>query len=311
MKKITILLLACLLFTVSHLYAQKCDIPLLVLMPQQTEEFPEAVEASLENKLIQIAALNGVAAGHDYTQFVLQPKITVMSIDIVAGPPRNVALNLEVTLYVADFLGDKVFATTTVNAKGVGANDTKAYMDAIKRINTKSPEFKKFVERAKAEIIKYYDDNSQNLITKAQSLANLKKYDEAMYYLISVPNCSKNYQAALDASAEVYRKYVDDLCQQYLGKARAAWTQEQNAKGAGRAGESLQYIYPDAKCYDEAMALYKEIDAKMKGEWDFTMKAYNDSVDIEQQRVEAWKEVGVAFGKNQQPGATATEKLSE
>ena len=63
-------------------------------------------------------------------------------------------------------------------------------------------------------------------------------------------------------------------------------------------------IQPDAGCYDEAMALYQEIKGKVLDDWKFEMKQYQDSVDIEKSKVNAMREVGVAFGKGQQPTTT-------
>jgi hypothetical protein len=63
----------------------------------------------------------------------------------------------------------------------------------------------------------------------------------------------------------------------------------------------MSYIYPDAKCYGEAQILHKEIKAKVLDDWKFVMKMYQDQVDLESQRISAWRDVGVAFGKNQQP----------
>ena len=83
-----------------------------------------------------------------------------------------------------------------------------------------------------------------------------------------------------------------------------AWAAEQNATGAQKAGEFLAEIYPDAKCYEDAMNLYKEIKGKVLDDWEFEMKQYQDGIDLEKQRINAMREVGVAFGKGQQPTTT-------
>ena len=60
-------------------------------------------------------------------------------------------------------------------------------------------------------------------------------------------------------------------------------------------------IYPDAKCYKEGMDLYREIKDKVLDDWKFVMKIYQDGVDIEKERIKAWRDVGVAYGNHQQP----------
>ena len=42
----------------------------------------------------------------------------------------------------------------------------------------------------------------------------------------------------------------------------------------------------------------------MLADWEWEMKKYQDGVDLEKQYVEAWTEVGVAYGNNQQPVTT-------
>ena len=53
------------------------------------------------------------------------------------------------------------------------------------------------------------------------------------------------------------------------------------------------------------------IKAKVLDDWKFEMKKYEDALalenrklDIESQKVDAWKAIGVAYGKNQQPTTT-------
>ena len=42
----------------------------------------------------------------------------------------------------------------------------------------------------------------------------------------------------------------------------------------------------------------------MLDDWKFEMKQYQDGIDLEKQRINAMREVGVAFGKGQQPTTT-------
>ena len=63
-------------------------------------------------------------------------------------------------------------------------------------------------------------------------------------------------------------------------------------------------IYPDAKCYKEAQQLYDEIKSKVLDDWKFEMKIYQDGVDLESQRINAIRDIGVAYGEGQQPTST-------
>lgn len=276
-------------------------IALSIVLPDQAESMPAGAETYLVNKLKQAAAQNGLAAEEGYSRFFITAVITPISKDIMAGPPQQIAQNLDITLYIADGFDQKLFATTTVSARGVGTNETKSYIDAVKHINTNSKQFKEFAEAGKAKIIAYYETQCSNIIKKAQSLSKQKNYEAALYELTAIPDVCKCYDQALEASSEIYQQYIDYLCDLNLAKARVAWAAEQNAEGAEKAGEYLAYIYPDAKCYDEAMDLYREIKAKVLDDWKFVMKIYRDGVDLEKERIKAWRDVGVAYGNHQQP----------
>lgn len=102
--------------------------------------------------------------------------------------------------------------------------------------------------------------------------------------------------------AEALLKEIEDhRCAMALGKAKGAWA-SQNAREAGRW---LGEVASDSKCYDEALALGNEIKAKLKAdedrEWDFKLKVQQDEVDMQKRAISAARDIGVAFGENQQP----------
>ena len=170
------------------------------------------------------------------------------------------------------------------------------------------PQVAKFIEDGKQKIIAYYDHEGEALIKKAQFLAKKKEYEEALWIISLIPQQSKHYDAALAAGQEIYQMQLDNECNIYLAAARQAWAAEQNAKGAAAAGEYLMNILPDAGCYDEAMELYREIKGKVLDDWKFEMKKYQDGVDLEKQRIDAMRQVGVAYG-NHQPAQTTSIKF--
>lgn len=306
-KNIFIIIAVMALLGVGRLSAQndfkdgESRIALSIALPEQANPLPSGAETYLVNKLKQAAAQNGLAAEEGYSRFFITAVITPLTRDIVAGPPQQIAQNLEITLYIADGIDQKIFATASLNAKGVGTNETKAYIDAVKHINANSKQFKELAETGKAKIIAYYEAQCDNIIKKAQSMAKQKNYEAALYELTVIPDVCSCYDRALEATAEIYQQYIDYLCDVNLAKARTVWAAEQNSSGAQKAGEYLSNIYPDAKCYKEGMDLYREIKGKVLDDWKFEMKIYQDGVDLERERIRAWRDVGVAYGNHQQP----------
>jgi len=308
MKKIFSIILA--LAVTIPFFAQQPQAPkgnslaIKVLVEELVEPFPAAAKTQVENKLNRLLTQNGIASMDYIGQFFITVRQVPMTKDVLPGPPVQIATTMEFTFYIADYYNQIVFSTASVTAKGVGVTEPKCYMDAIKHININSPELQAFVRDGKAKIIDYYNQQADNMMLKARSLAKQKDFEQALFLMQSIPSECDKYAQAVALGDEIYQMYIDHLCDVNLALARSAWAAEQNSAGAYAAGEYLSQIYPEAKCYGEAMSLYKEIKGKVLDDWKFEMKKYQDGVDLEMARVDAWRQVGVAYGKGQQPTTT-------
>ena len=280
------------------------NLALAVMVEDMIEPFPTAAKVQIENKLTRLLTQNGVATQDYLNQFFITAFAIPQTKDVLPGPPMQIAENIEINFYIADYYNQIVYSTASVNAKGVGTTDAKSYIDAIRHINLNSPELKRFITEGKAKIIDYYNTQSPKMLEKAQTLALRHQYEEALYICSTIPSECDYYSQALAVGNTIYQQMIDYQCQINLQKAKMAWAAEQNSYGATQAGEYLAQIYPEAKCYSEAEALYKEIKAKVLDDWKFEMKKYQDSVDLELARINSWRDVGVAYGKGQQPVTT-------
>lgn len=274
-------------------------VSLMPAVPQQVEGISESTRNILLNKLNQITTRNGLGGGYN-NRFVITANIVVLSKEITATAPAMHALTLEVTLYIADYADKTIFASTSKELKGVGKNETKAYIQALKMINPADPVIRKFVENGKEKIIELYNSRCDFIIQNAEALAAQKKYDEAIFQLVSIPDaCKECYTKALEKVEPIYKEYADVHCEQMLVKAKAEWAGEQNSKGASKASDILSGIDPEAACIGDVEAFISEMKAKIKmdedRDWDFKVKQWDDEVAIEEQRVGAMKEVGVAY----------------
>ena len=284
-------------------------LPISVYAADDTESFPRGAKAMMENKLTQLLTKNGIA-GLDYMgQFVLTVTTTPTDKDVIPGPPMKIAEKMEMNLYIVDAYAKTIFSSTSLTVRGLGETENKCYLNAISHMPLQTPQVAKFIEDGKQKIIAYYDHEGEALIKKAQFLAKKKEYEEALWIISLIPQQSKHYDAALAAGQEIYQMQLDNECNIYLAAARQAWAAEQNAKGAAAAGEYLMNILPDAGCYDEAMELYREIKGKVLDDWKFEMKKYQDGVDLEKQRIDAMRQVGVAYGNHQPAQTTSIEFL--
>ena len=298
MRKLFSICLAALM-SATMLAAETEFLPISVYAADNTETFPFGAKDLVESKLTQLLTRNGIA-GLDYMgQFILTVTTTPLDKDIIPGPPMKIAEKMEMNLYIVDAYAKTIFSSTSFSVKGLGETENKCYLNAITRMPLQTPQIAKFVQEGKEKIIAYYDHEGEQLIKKAKFFAKQKKYDEALYWVALIPQQSKHYDAALATGLEIYQQYLDNECNINLAAARSEWAAQQNAVGAAAAGEYLAKILPDAGCYGDAMALYKEIKGKVLDDWKFEMKIYQDGVDLEKQRIEAARAIGVAYGEHQ------------
>lgn len=308
MKKIFSIFVAALM-SATMLAVETQYLPISVYAADDSESFPQGAKAMMENKLTQLLTRNGIA-GLDYMgQFILTVTTTPLDKDVIPGPPAKISEKMEMNLYIVDAYAKTIFSSTSLTVKGLGETENKCYLNAISHMPLQSPQMTQFIEEGKAKIIEYYDHEGEALLKRAAYLAGQKNYEEALFIVSLIPQQSKHFDAALAAGLDIYQQYIDNQCNINLAAARVAWAAEQNSKGAYAAGEYLANILPDAGCYEEAMELYKEIKAKVLDDWKFEMKKYQDGVDIEKLRIDAARQVGVAYGTHQPAQTTSIEFL--
>ena len=304
MKKLkSTILLFCL---TAGCWAQECDLPMGVAFLADAEPMPAAVQRSITGKLRQVLTQNGISGGITTNQFALVPVFDVVSKHIVPGPPAQTVYNLNFRLEVRETATNTVFASYSADVNAVGENQTKAYQEAVRQLAPASKPIKEFVEQSRQKIVAYYEKNYETLAARARSLLAMNQHEEALCLMLSVPECCSHYAKAQAATLEIFQKYVDYAGERLLQEARAIWSANNNRKDANEAALLLTQIEPSSSAYKPAAKLLDEMKEKASANepWDFRMKAYNDLISIEQQRIEAAKSVGVAFGQNQQPSTT-------
>jgi hypothetical protein len=303
------IIIALMLFTfVSAAFAQnnkgKIDdmgrIALNAYLPEDSK-VPSSARSVLENKLTQIATTSGMGGSALNPRFIITANVVELTKDITATAPPMQAYTLDVTLVVGDGIEGKKYASYTATVKGVGENEAKAYLAALKNVNPNDPKIKSFVESAKTRIVEYYNTNCDFIIKDAQTTAAQKQYDWAIYKLTSVPEvCKECYDKCMDAAAAMYKQKIEFDCKTKLTEATNIWNGNQSWEGAERAGEILSSIDPDASCYKEAKGLSEKISKRIlevdKREWNMKVEK---EIGLERDMIKAYRDVGVAYGNGQ------------
>lgn len=150
--------------------AQDCEISLTIAKAAQKEELPSQVQEILGNRLAAAVAAQGGVANSNFTPFFITAKANTLYKETLSGPPVSTALTVQLTLYIGDAVGRKVFSTLTVDAKGVGTNINRAYINAFRAINGKNVKMQEFIREGKEKIISWYNSNYRQILIKAQKV---------------------------------------------------------------------------------------------------------------------------------------------
>jgi hypothetical protein len=265
---------------------------------------PAEAKKALETKLSQITTNNGMGGSTANPRFIITAVLNVTSKDIVPGPPQMIAQNIEVTLFVGDAIANTFFSNTVISIKGVGTNENKALIDAIKNINPKNKDITAFLEEGKNKIITYYATQCDFIIKDAETLAKQEKFDEAIYKLALVPEvCKDCYFKTSELVADLFQQKIDSDCKAKLAKAKMLWSGQKNGQKAEEVIDVISDINPNAACYTAVEIFTKEINAKIKAEekarLELALKKYKDRLAIEKQQINAYKEIAVEYAKNQ------------
>ena len=280
-------------------------IVLSVYIPQQEEGIKEAARNVLANKINQIITKYGFGGEAYNERFIITSNIVVLSKDLTSTAPAMTSLTLDISLFIGDGVDGLKFSSTTIQAKGVGTNETKAYIDAIKTINTDNPMFTKFLEEGKNKILVYYNSKCDYIIKEAKLLASQNNFDEAIYKLMAIPDACKDcYEKAIAAVTPIYQQKIDIECKTKLNQASNLWSANMDMKSANQAGELLSSVVPSASCFKDVQTLFTKVQQRAleinNREWDYKLTELNQKGDI----IKTYRDVGVAYGNGQPKNIT-------
>lgn len=270
-------------------------IQLTVAIPSEVKtKFDEESVSFLESKLINMVLSSGFGSSNSNPHFVLWPRITVINKEITSTAPVIIIQELEITILVGDYLNGTLVNRKTFTIKGIGNNDTKSMIDAIKKIKPEGKDFKTFTEESRKKIIEYYENSCDDYIAKANGLIRQKKYDEAIAVCMEVPlEVSACYSKIEEKAFEAYKLYSNQNCREYLLKAKAA-------KATDNPADAVYYlglIDPTSACSSDAEQLIKEIEIKLtdkeKKEWEFMLRQYKDNIALKKMRINNSKEIAL------------------
>ena len=291
-----------------HMAAQdQCSFPMMIVVPEQSDELSAQVQSLLEAKLRQVVTQNGMGGGAKFAQFCVKGTLHKTSQEAIAGMEAMVAVMLDLELSVSNTKTGEKFSSTAISLKGAGRSERLAYRAAVATVNANNVQLQQFMKGAKQKITQYYEKDTPNIIRRARTLKTQQKFEEALYLLSAIPACGSNYDDVELAILDVFQSWVDTDCAAKIGKARAIWNAGQDREAAKLAGAYLAAINPASSCSAEAFALADEIRERIGEEWEwakdlkeFGKEMARSQVELEKMRIEAARAIGEAYGNNQQ-----------
>lgn len=175
---------------------------------------PTNAKGMLESKMRQMCVLNGLSGEGENPLFSIKATIDVLSKELTATAPVMHSLVLTINMFVVDNSTGNVFSQTSIDVKGAGQNESKAYASAIKNLDPKKGQFKTFITQGQAKIIEFYNSQCDFVISRAQALKEQGRDGDASALLYSVPTvCKECYDQCMQLAGTMNAVNVADVPQ--------------------------------------------------------------------------------------------------
>jgi uncharacterized protein YecT (DUF1311 family) len=150
---------------------------------------------------------------------------------------------MEMTFVIGDVIDEKIYGTTTINAVGIGATETKCLIKAFQGIKSNNEKLANLVNTAKDKILAYYTDNCHLVLQDAERMVGMQQYNDALAILVGVPQaCEECYTACQTKAVDVYKLLIDHEGKQLIQNARSAWLVKRDYDCAEKALDILAKV---------------------------------------------------------------------
>jgi len=270
-----------------------------------SSSIPNNAKKTLIDRMQKIITKNGMGSVKN-TRFIMTANVRELNLEKSETAPVIYLYNLEVNFYIGDGIDGTLFSNCSLEVNAAGDSKEKAYMAALKKIKASNPQYQAFIEEGKKRIVDYYTAKCDFIITQAQTKAKNQDFDAALAELMQVPDvCKECYDKCMAAAQPIYQEKINQDGAKLLAEARGVWSAGQDVAAAEAAAVILAQINPQSTAFAGAESLNAEIAKRVKEldkrEWDFQLKQQKDQVDLEKASIKAIRDIGVAYGENQQP----------
>lgn len=230
-------------------------IVLTAFLPPELE-LPPGAATALQTKMSQLVTRYGLGGTALFPQFIITAKPTLLTKEILSTAPVKHVYVIDLALFIGDGIAGTLFASTSISLKGVGDTEEKAYLAALKMFNPQDARLQAFMQTGKEQIISYFNAQCGFIIASAKTLAAERKFDEALYTLLQVPDVSKTcFDTVQVERIAIFQQKLELECAQHIAAANALIAQDK----WDEAAEKLGLFTPDMACYPEVSKLLEKI----------------------------------------------------
>ena len=270
-----------------------------------SSSIPNNAKKTLKDRMQKIITKNGMGSAKN-TRFIMTANVRELNLEKSETAPVIYIYNLEVNFYIGDGIDGTLFSGCSLEVNAAGDSKEKAYMAALKKIKATDPQYQAFIDEGKKKIVDYYTAKCDFIITQAQTKAKNQDFDAAIAELMQVPDvCKECYDKCMAAAQPIYQEKINQEGAKLLAEARGVWSAGQDVAAAEAAAAILAQVNPQSSSFAGAESLNAEMAKRVKEldkrEWDFMLKQQQDEVDLEKASIKAIRDIGVAYGENQQP----------
>lgn len=232
-------------------------VKMMIILP---EDFSANTKSLLSNKILSMTSINNVGAIDGAPTIVIVPTFAESNYEITATTPSKHKVNYSMVIYIANLKTGDLVETVETNLMGIGDSKELAINNAIASINPSEDLYQKMLQSAQERIIVFYEKNGNDLISEANSYANVNEYEEALSILNSIPSACSCYKKALAAKNVIMKKYFEYDASVLIAQMRAALTSPRdNEEGYSKEFLALYTMIPsNSSLKKEADALYSE-----------------------------------------------------
>ena len=245
----------------------------IAITPQVSDqEIPQGAKNLLLTKMKQICTKNGLAGDSENPFFIMDAKVDVLSKELTPTAPPMHALNLMVSFSIKDAFTGNVYSETSIEIKGVGQNETKAYMTGLQNVNPGNGQFKAMVDKGKEKILEFYNSQCDFVISKATALQKQGNNKDATKVLKSVPPvCKECYDKCMEILATIPAVAEEPVKEPVSGEPTSGLTTNTGSYQV-EIDNGIFLIYRSSKIFGNTMSLY--FDFENRGTSDFELKDY-------------------------------------